>query len=160
MRVGIGYDSHKFESGRPLILGGITIPFDKGLAGHSDADAICHAITDAMLGAAALGDIGTHFPPSDARWKNADSAELLRLANVLLDETGYRVVNLDVTVICERPKIGPHVPAIRERLAAVLGIAISNISIKGKTNEGMGWIGKGEGIATIATVMIAAAENG
>ena len=156
MRVGLGYDSHKFADDRPLILGGITIPFDKGLSGHSDADAVCHAITDAMLGAAALGDIGTHFPPTDARWKNADSTELLRLANVVLEEAGYRIVNVDVTVICERPKIGPHVQAMRERLAAVLAIAAAQISVKGKTNEGMGWIGRGEGIATIATVMIAA----
>jgi 2-C-methyl-D-erythritol 2,4-cyclodiphosphate synthase len=159
MRVGIGYDSHKFAAGRPLILGGITIPFDKGLSGHSDADAVCHAITDAMLGAAALGDIGTHFPPSDAKWKNADSTELLRLANVVLDEAGYRIVNIDVTVICEMPKIGPHVAAMRERLAGVFGISPKQISVKGKTNEGMGWIGRGEGIATIATVMIAAAEE-
>ena len=157
MRVGTGYDSHIFAEGRPLILGGITIPFEKGLSGHSDADAVCHAITDAMLGAAALGDIGTHFPPSDAKWKNADSTELLRLANVVLDEAGYRIVNIDVTVICEMPKIGPHVQAMRERLAAVLGIAAKQISVKGKTNEGMGWIGRGEGIATIATVMVAAA---
>ena len=157
MRVGIGYDSHIFADGRPLILGGITIPHEKGLSGHSDADAVCHAITDAMLGAAALGDIGTHFPPSDAKWKNADSTELLRLANVVLDEAGYRIVNIDVTVICEMPKIGPHVPAMRERLAGVLGISPKQISVKGKTNEGMGWIGRGEGIATIATVMIAAA---
>jgi 2-C-methyl-D-erythritol 2,4-cyclodiphosphate synthase len=157
MRIGIGYDSHIFADNRPLILGGVTIPFDKGLAGHSDADAVCHAITDAMLGAAALGDIGTHFPPSDPQWKNADSTELLRLANVVLDEAGYKIGNIDVTVICEAPKIGPHVTAMRERLAAVLGISVNQISIKGKTNEGMGWIGRGEGIATIATVMIAAA---
>jgi 2-C-methyl-D-erythritol 2,4-cyclodiphosphate synthase len=157
MRTGIGYDSHTFADGRALILGGVTIPFDKGLAGHSDADAVCHAITDAMLGAAALGDIGTHFPPSDARWKDADSTELLRFANIVLDEAGYRIVNLDVTVICEAPKIGPHVNAMRERLAAVLALNTNQISIKGKTNEGMGWIGRGEGIATIATVMIAAA---
>ena len=157
MRVGIGYDSHKFADGRPLILGGVTIPYDKGLSGHSDADAVCHAITDAMLGAAALGDIGTHFPPSDAKWKNADSTELLRLANIILDQAGYHISNVDVTVICEAPKIGPHVIAMRERLAAVLGIKASQISVKGKTNEGMGWIGRGEGIATIATVMIAAA---
>jgi 2-C-methyl-D-erythritol 2,4-cyclodiphosphate synthase len=157
MRIGIGYDSHIFADNRPLILGGVTIPFDKGLAGHSDADAVCHAITDAMLGAAALGDIGTHFPPSDPQWKNADSTELLRLANIVLDEAGYKIGNIDVTVICEAPKIGPHVTAMRERLAAVLGISVNQISIKGKTNEGMGWIGRGEGIATIATVMIAAA---
>lgn len=156
MRVGIGYDSHRFADGRPLVLGGVTIPYERGLSGHSDADAVCHAITDALLGAAALGDIGTHFPPTDEKWKNADSTELLRLANVVLDEAGYGIVNVDVTVICEAPKIGPHVPAMRERLAAVLGIAADQISIKGKTNEGMGWIGRGEGIATMATVTIAA----
>ena len=159
MRVGIGYDSHRFADGRPLILGGVTIPHEKGLTGHSDADAVCHAITDAMLGAAALGDIGTHFPPSDERWKNADSTELLRQTSVLLEERGYQVVNVDVTVICETPKIGPHVQAMRERLAAVLGIGIKHVSIKGKTNEGMGWIGRGEGIATMATVLIATVEG-
>lgn len=159
MRVGIGYDSHTFAEGRPLILGGVAIPHDKGLSGHSDADAVCHAITDAMLGAAALGDIGTHFPPTDDRWKNADSTELLRLANVLLEERGYQVVNVDVTVVCEQPKIGPHVTAMRERMAAVLGIGVKHISVKGKTNEGMGWIGRGEGIATIATVLIATVEG-
>lgn len=159
MRTGIGYDSHRFVEGRPLILGGITIPHEKGLSGHSDADAVCHAITDAMLGAAALGDIGTHFPPSDERWKNADSTELLRLANVLLEERGYQVVNVDVTVICEAPKIGPHVVAMRERIAGVLGIGAKHISVKGKSNEGMGWIGRGEGIATIATVLIATVEG-
>jgi 2-C-methyl-D-erythritol 2,4-cyclodiphosphate synthase len=159
LRTGIGYDSHRFAEGRPLILGGITIPHEKGLSGHSDADAVCHAITDAMLGAAALGDIGTHFPPSDERWKNADSTELLRLANVLLEERGYQVVNVDVTVICEAPKIGPHVVAMRERIAGVLGIGPKHVSVKGKTNEGMGWIGRGEGIATIATVLIATVEG-
>jgi 2-C-methyl-D-erythritol 2,4-cyclodiphosphate synthase len=159
MRVGIGYDSHRFANGRPLILGGVTIPHERGLTGHSDADAVCHAITDAMLGAAALGDIGTHFPPSDERWKNADSTELLRQTSVLLEERGYQVVNVDVTVICELPKIGPHVQAMRERLAAVLGIGTKHVSIKGKTNEGMGWIGRGEGIATMATVLIATVEG-
>jgi 2-C-methyl-D-erythritol 2,4-cyclodiphosphate synthase len=159
MRVGIGYDSHRFANGRPLILGGVEIPHEQGLTGHSDADAVCHAITDAMLGAAALGDIGTHFPPSDERWKNADSTELLRQTSVLLEERGYQVVNVDVTVICEVPKIGPHVQAMRERLAAVLGIGIKHVSIKGKTNEGMGWIGRGEGIATMATVLIATVEG-
>jgi 2-C-methyl-D-erythritol 2,4-cyclodiphosphate synthase len=159
MRVGIGYDSHRFANGRPLILGGVEIPHEQGLTGHSDADAVCHAITDAMLGAAALGDIGTHFPPSDERWKNADSTELLRQTSVLLEERGYQVVNVDVTVICEVPKIGPHVQAMRERLAAVLGIGTKHVSIKGKTNEGMGWIGRGEGIATMATVLIATVEG-
>lgn len=158
MRIGIGYDSHRFAPGRPLILGGITIPHEQGLTGHSDADAICHAITDALLGAAALGDIGTHFPPTDERWRDADSAELLRRCNRLVEQEGFRVGNIDVTVICETPKIGPHVAAMKERLAAVLGIDTGRISIKGKTNEGMGWIGRGEGIATIATVLLLTAE--
>jgi 2-C-methyl-D-erythritol 2,4-cyclodiphosphate synthase len=159
MRIGIGYDSHKFAEGRKLILGGIEIPHDKGLSGHSDADAVCHALTDAMLGAAALGDIGTHFPPTDEQWKNADSTELLRKASVMLEERGYQVVNVDVTVICEAPKIGPHVSALRERLAAVLGIGAQHVSVKGKTNEGMGWIGRGEGIAAMAVVLIATVEG-
>ena len=154
MRVGIGYDSHKFADDRKLILGGIEIPHDKGLAGHSDADAVCHAITDAMLGAAALGDIGTHFPPTDEQWKNADSTELMRRASVLLEERGYQVVNVDVTVICEAPKIGPHVVAMKEKLAGALGIGSKHVSIKGKTNEGMGWIGRGEGMAAMAIATV------
>ena len=159
MRVGIGYDSHKFAEGRKLILGGVEIPHDRGLAGHSDADAVAHAITDAMLGAAALGDIGTHFPPSDATFKNADSIELLRKANELLEAKGYQVVNVDVTVICEAPKIGPHALAMRERIAQTLAIGVKHVSIKGKTNEGMGWIGRGEGIAVVATALIATVEG-
>lgn len=157
MRVGIGYDSHRFTEGRPLILGGVSIPHDKGLHGHSDADAVCHAITDALLGAAALGDIGSHFPPSDDRWKNADSIDLLQQAHALVRDAKYRIHNIDVTVICEAPKIGPHVAAMREKLARALNIDIRQISIKGKTNEGMGWIGRGEGIAAIATVLIESA---
>ena len=155
MRIGIGYDSHRFAEGRKLILGGVQIPHVQGLAGHSDADAVAHAITDAMLGAAALGDIGTHFPPSDERWRDADSLDLLRRASVLLEERGYQVVNVDVTVVCEAPRIGPHAGAMRERLAAALGIGRQHVSVKGKTNEGMGWIGRGEGIAVVATVLIA-----
>lgn len=155
MRIGIGYDSHRFAEGRKLILGGVQIPHVQGLAGHSDADAVAHAITDAMLGAAALGDIGTHFPPSDERWRDADSLDLLRRASVLLEERGYQVVNVDVTVVCEAPRIGPHAGAMRERLAAALGIGSQHVSVKGKTNEGMGWIGRGEGIAVVATALIA-----
>lgn len=159
MRVGLGYDSHRFVEGRPLILGGVEIAHPRGLAGHSDADAVAHAITDAMLGAAALGDIGTHFPPSDPQWKNADSIELLRRANLMLEERAYQVVNVDVTVICEEPKVGPYVGAMREKIAAVLGIGAKHVSVKGKTNEGMGWIGRGEGIATMAVVLIATIEG-
>ena len=159
MRVGIGYDSHRFAERRKLILGGVEIPHTHGLSGHSDADAVAHAITDAMLGAAALGDIGTHFPPTDPQFKDADSIELLRKANELLEAKGYQVVNVDVTVICEAPKIGPHAPAMRERIAQTLGIGARHISIKGKTNEGMGWIGRGEGIAVMATALIATVEG-
>ena len=159
MRVGIGYDSHRFAEGRKLILGGVEIPHVLGLSGHSDADAVAHAVTDAMLGAAALGDIGTHFPPSDDTFKGADSIALLRKANELLEGKGYQVVNVDVTVICEAPKIGPHAPAMREKLAAALGIGVKHVSVKGKTNEGMGWIGRGEGIAVMATALIATVEG-
>jgi 2-C-methyl-D-erythritol 2,4-cyclodiphosphate synthase len=159
VRIGIGYDSHRFTEGRPLILGGVEIPHTHGLSGHSDADAVAHAVTDAMLGAAALGDIGTHFPPSDATWKDADSIGLLRKANELLEARGYQVINVDVTVICEAPKIGPHAPAMREKLAAALGIGVKHISVKGKTNEGMGWIGRGEGVAVMATALIATVEG-
>jgi 2-C-methyl-D-erythritol 2,4-cyclodiphosphate synthase len=154
MRVGIGYDSHRFAAGRRLILGGVEIPFEQGLAGHSDADAVAHAVTDAILGAAALGDIGTHFPPSDPQWRDADSIGLLREAVRLVEATNYQVVNVDVTVICEAPRIGPYIGAMRERLAAAIGIGPSHVSVKGKTNEGMGWIGRREGIAAMAVALV------
>lgn len=154
MRVGVGYDSHRFAEGRRLVLGGVEIPHERGLTGHSDADAVAHAVTDAILGAASLGDIGTHFPPSDPQWKDADSIELLRAAAGLLRSHGLRVVNVDVTVICEAPKLAPHVQAMRSRLAEALGVTPDRVSVKGKTNEGMGWIGRAEGIATIAVAMI------
>lgn len=154
MRSGIGYDSHRFAAGRRLILGGVEIPHPEGLAGHSDADVVAHAVTDALLGAAALGDIGTHFPPDDDRWAGADSIGLLERAVALLLESGYRPGNVDVTVICERPGIRPHGEAMRERLAAALGVAAGAVSVKGTTNEGMGWVGRGEGIAALAVATI------
>lgn len=154
MRSGVGYDSHRFAEGRRLVLGGVEIPYDCGLTGHSDADAVAHAVTDAILGAAALGDIGAHFPPSDPRWKDADSIGLLRAAVELLEKHRFRVVNVDVTVICEAPKLAPHVQAMRSRLADALKVGVERVSVKGKTNEGMGWIGRGEGIAAIAVAMI------
>lgn len=154
MRVGQGYDSHRFAEGRRLVLGGVEIPFEKGLIGHSDADAVAHAVTDALLGAVALGDIGTHFPPSDPRWKDADSIELLRSATALLTERNYQVVNVDVTVICEAPRIGPHTAAMRERLAEAIGIESDQVSVKATTNERMGWIGRGEGIAAMAVALV------
>lgn len=154
MRVGSGYDSHRFAEGRKLILGGVEIPFEKGLAGHSDADAVAHAVTDALLGAASLGDIGTHFPPSSDEWKDADSMQLLEQVVLLVHARDYAVVNVDVTVICEAPKIGPHALRMRENLSKVLQLDADAVSIKGKTNEGMGWIGQGEGIAVMAVALI------
>jgi 2-C-methyl-D-erythritol 2,4-cyclodiphosphate synthase len=156
MRVGIGYDSHRFADGggRKLILGGVTIPHPQGLAGHSDADAVAHALTDALLGAAGLGDIGGLFPDTDSRWKDASSLDLLRDAYRRVVAAGCRFVQADITVIAERPKIGPYAPQMRERLAGALGAPPSAISVKGKTNEGMGWIGRGEGIAAIALALL------
>ncbi len=159
MRIGQGYDSHRFAEGRPLVLGGIAIPDHPGLTGHSDADAVAHAVTDALLGAAGLGDIGTYFPPSDPAWKNADSMRLLAHIVQLLEGENYQVVNVDVTVIAESPRIGPHAQAMRERLSGVIGISPGHISLKGKSNEGMGWIGRGEGIAVLAVALIDALED-
>ena len=159
MRIGIGYDSHRFAADRKLILAGVEIPYERGLAGHSDADAIAHAVTDALLGAAALGDIGTHFPPSDAQWKDADSLVLLQRAYHLLEELNYQVVNIDVTVLCEAPRLGAHTTVMRERLARALGVGPQHVSIKAKTNEGMGWIGAGEGLAVIAVASISTVDG-
>ncbi|HEU0013602.1 MAG TPA: 2-C-methyl-D-erythritol 2,4-cyclodiphosphate synthase [Longimicrobium sp.] len=159
MRIGHGYDSHRFAEGRKLILGGVEIPHERGLDGHSDADAVAHAVTDALLGAAGLGDIGRHFPPSDAQWKDADSLQLLQRVVRLLEGRNYQIVNVDVTVVAEAPRIGPHAPAMQERLASVLGIAPDHISIKGKSNEGLGWIGRGEGIAAFAVALIDSLED-
>jgi 2-C-methyl-D-erythritol 2,4-cyclodiphosphate synthase len=154
MRVGLGYDSHRFATGRKLILGGVEIAHPLGLAGHSDADAVAHALTDAVLGAAGLGDIGTMFPDSEPRWQGADSLELLKRAYRAVLAKGQRLVQADVTVIAEQPKIGPHVTNMRERLAEALSVAPGAISVKAKTNEGMGWIGRAEGIAVIAVAVL------
>jgi 2-C-methyl-D-erythritol 4-phosphate cytidylyltransferase/2-C-methyl-D-erythritol 2,4-cyclodiphosphate synthase len=153
-RAGLGYDLHRLVEGRALILGGITIPFDRGLAGHSDADAICHAITDAVLGAAGAGDIGRHFPDTDPRWEGASSLDLLGRAIEMLRERGLAVGNVDATVILERPKLAPHVDAMRAKLAEVLGVTVDRVSIKGKTNEGVGEIGRGEAIAVHAIALV------
>ena len=155
-RTGIGYDSHRLVEGRPLILGGQSIPHTHGLAGHSDADAVAHALTDAILGAAAAGDIGTHFPDTDPRWKGADSLGLLRAACAVVAERGLRVSQVDVTVILERPRLGPHIPAMRAALAVALGLTVDDVSVKAKTNEGMGFVGRGEGIATMAVATLEA----
>jgi len=153
-RIGIGFDSHRFAEGRPLILGGQAIPHTHGLAGHSDADAVAHALTDAILGAVAAGDIGSHFPDTDPRWKGADSIGLLRAACALVAERGFRVVQVDATVILERPRLGPHIPAMRATLAEALGVSVDAVSVKAKTNEGMGFIGRGEGIAAMAVATL------
>ena len=155
MRVGIGYDSHPFAKGRKLVLGGIEIPHSKGLAGHSDADAVAHALTDAILGAAGLGDIGRMFPNTDPQWKGADSIALLNKAFLKVVEAGFQFVHADVTVIAEAPKLGAHMDAMEAKLAEALLTGPAHISVKAKTNEGMGWIGKGEGIAVIAVATLA-----
>jgi 2-C-methyl-D-erythritol 2,4-cyclodiphosphate synthase len=154
MRVGLGYDSHPFAAGRRLVLGGIEIAHERGLAGHSDADVVAHAVTDALLGAAGLGDIGRHFPPTDERWRDADSIELLRHAGQLAAEQNYQVVNVDITVLCEEPSLAPHAEPMCGRLAGALDIAPRLVSVKAKTNEGMGWIGRREGIAALAVVLV------
>lgn len=155
VRIGTGYDLHRLVEGRPLVLGGVTIPFDRGLAGHSDADAICHAVTDAVLGAAAAGDIGRHFPDSDPRWKDASSIDLLRRAAAIVRAAGYTVGNVDVVVIAERPKLGPFVEEMRARVAEALGADVSAVSVKGKTNEGVGELGRGEAVAVHAVAILA-----
>ena len=154
LRIGNGYDLHRLVAGRPLVLGGVTIPFEKGLDGHSDADAVCHAVTDAILGAAGAGDIGRHFPDTDAAWKGANSLDLLERAARIVAAAGYRVVNVDVVVIAQRPKLAPHVDAMRARVAAAIGIASDMVSVKGKTNEGVGSIGAGESIAVHAVALV------
>ncbi len=154
MRIGIGYDSHRFVAGRPLILGGVTIPHDRGLAGHSDADVVLHAICDALLGAAALGDIGQHFPDTDPAYKDIDSGALLGQVWHLLTDDGYAIANIDVTVITEAPTLLPHIADMRAHIAGIIKLPTAAISIKGKTNEGMGWIGRGEGIACLAVAAI------
>ena len=154
MRIGLGYDSHRFVEGRPLLLGGVEIPHVQGLEGHSDADVLIHALIDALLGAAALGDIGSHFPDTDPRWKDADSAELLAAVVKEIRGAGYSIGNIDATVICERPKLGPCVDLIRTRLAAVMNVGRGRISVKGKTNEGLDDIGAGRGIAVQAVALL------
>jgi len=153
-RAGTGYDLHRLVAGRPLILGGVTIPSERGALGHSDADVVCHALTDAILGALALGDIGRHFPDSDPRWKDANSLELLRQVVQLVAEQGYMVGNVDVTVILETPKIRDHVDAMRVSVAGAIGIDVTRVSIKGKTNEGVDAVGRGEAIAAHAVALL------
>jgi 2-C-methyl-D-erythritol 2,4-cyclodiphosphate synthase len=155
---GIGYDSHRLAPGRRLILGGVEIPSDVGLDGHSDADVLTHAIIDALLGAAGLGDIGQHFPDSDERYRDADSLELLASVLPLVFAQGLEPVNVDSTVVMERPKLAPHREAIRESLAAALGVAPARVNVKASTGEGIGFVGRGEGIAALAVVSLRVAD--
>ncbi|PXX44700.1 MULTISPECIES: 2-C-methyl-D-erythritol 2,4-cyclodiphosphate synthase [Aquitalea] len=157
-RVGQGYDVHQLVEGRPLILGGVTIPHSHGLLGHSDADALLHAITDAILGAAALGDIGRHFPDTDARFKGADSRVLLREAAARVRAAGWQVVNVDATLIAQRPKLAPHIDAMCACIAADLGIAVNAVNVKGKTNEKLGYLGRGEAIEAQAICLLMPAQ--
>lgn len=153
-RSGIGYDLHRLVEGRRLVLGGVEIPFGKGLAGHSDGDIVMHALTDALLGAAAQGDIGEHFPPSDPRWKDAESEIFLRHARERIESHGFRIVNIDVVIVIEQPKIAPHRDRIREKLGGVLGIGIEQIGVKAKTAEGVGPVGAGEAAEAHAVAVI------
>lgn len=154
MRVGIGYDSHRFAAGHGVLLGGVLIPADVRLTGHSDADAVCHALTDALLGGAGLGDIGEMFPDSKVENAGRDSIEMLRLAVARVRDAGWVPAQADITVIAETPKVGPHRPAIREKLAMAIGVDAADVMVKGKTNERMGWIGRGEGLACIAVATL------
>jgi len=152
---GIGWDSHRLVAGRPLILGGVEIPFERGLAGHSDADVLTHAVIDALLGAAGLGDIGQHFPDTDERWAGADSLVLLRHVVGLVREHAFGLTHVDTTVVMERPKLGPHRDAIRVRLAEALGVGPEHVNVKATTGEGMGFVGRGEGVAALAVATLA-----
>jgi 2-C-methyl-D-erythritol 4-phosphate cytidylyltransferase/2-C-methyl-D-erythritol 2,4-cyclodiphosphate synthase len=153
-RAGTGYDLHRLVEGRPLVLGGVAIPSERGALGHSDADVVCHALTDALLGAAALGDIGRHFPDSDPRWKGASSIDLLRRVVTMMNEQGLQVGNVDVTVILEKPRIKDHIDAMRAAVAGALGVDVDRVSIKGKTNEGVDAVGRGEAIAAHAIALV------
>ncbi len=154
MRIGYGYDSHVFEEGKPLVLGGVLIPDCPGLKAHSDGDVLIHAIIDALFGAAALGDIGSHFPDTDERWKGADSGELLRKAVYEVRGAGYAVENVDATVICERPRLRPFVDLMRSTLAELMSVGLGRVSVKGKSNEGMDAVGAGKGIVAHAVVLL------
>lgn len=160
VRIGQGFDVHAFGPGDHVMLGGVRVPHTQGVVAHSDGDVVLHALCDAMLGAVALGDIGVHFPPSEARWKGADSRALLRHCDGLLAERGWRVGNADITVTCERPKVGPHAQAMREAIAADLGVAVDAVSVKATTTERLGFTGRGEGIAAMAVVLLVRADAG
>ena len=159
MRVGLGYDVHKLVEGRDLIIGGVNIPHEKGLLGHSDADVLLHAISDALLGAAALGDIGKHFPDTDPKYKGADSLKLLEHVGSLLEENLYIIENIDATIIAQRPKMAPHIQQMRENIARVLGLEVDQVNVKATTEEGLGFTGTGEGISSQAICAIEKITN-
>lgn len=154
MRIGQGFDAHALVAGRRLVIGGVDIPHEKGLAGHSDADVLIHAVCDALLGAAGLGDIGAHFPDSDARYKDIDSRKLLFEVRQLVRERGFHVANVDATIIAQAPRMAPHIPAMRANLASDLGIAVDAVNVKAKTTEKLGFVGRGEGIAAEAIALL------
>jgi 2-C-methyl-D-erythritol 2,4-cyclodiphosphate synthase len=154
VRVGSGYDVHAFAPGRPLVLGGVTIPHDIGLSGHSDADVVIHAVVDALLGAAALGDIGSYFPSSDERWKNQPSQVFLEYTRDLLQQRHWNISNVDATIVAERPRLAQHIPAMRAHLAEHLHLALEQVSVKATTTDGLGFAGRGEGIACYAVALI------
>lgn len=154
MRIGQGFDAHALVAGRKLVIGGVEIPYEQGLAGHSDADVLIHAVCDALLGAAGLGDIGSHFPDTDARYKDISSRKLLTKVRELLHDRGLRVVNVDATVIAQAPKLAPHITAMRANLASDLGVALETVNVKAKTTEKLGFVGRGEGIAAEAIALI------
>lgn len=153
-RVGTGFDAHRFTAGRPLILGGVTVPHDKGLLGHSDADALCHAVSDAILGAAGLGDMGHYFPDSDPKWKGADSLVMLKECVRLAASKGWKIGNMDASLVCQKPKLAPHLPAMVQKLAQTLGIEVEKVNVKAKTTEGMGFEGREEGLSVQAVVLL------
>ena len=154
IRTGIGYDSHRFTADRPLRIGGVQIPYERGLAGHSDADVLAHAVIDALLGAAGLGDIGEHFPDDEERWRDVDSIDLLRAIVAMVIAGGLEIVNVDCTVLMEQPRLGPHRSAIRERLAEALGLEATRVNVKATSGERMGFIGRGEGVAALAVASV------
>lgn len=154
IRTGIGYDAHRLVENRRLVLGGVVVPHERGLLGHSDADVAVHALMDALLGAIAAGDIGQHFPDTDPAWKDADSIRLLEAVAAILDGRGWRIVNTDLTILCEKPKLAPHIPEMRRRMAEAMGVAMDAVSVKATTVEGMGAIGRREGIAAQAVATV------
>jgi len=159
LRIGQGWDSHRLVAGRPLMLGGVAIPSELGEDGHSDGDVLLHALTDAILGAGALGDIGRHFPPSDERWKDADSSIFLVGALSLLETAGWRPVNMDATILLEKPRLAPHIDLIRQKIAALAGMDPADVSVKAKTREGLDAVGRGEAIEAMAVVLVERAEG-